>query len=152
MLSRQNSWTISAQCSQPSSPSVFGGGRDGLRLIVGLFGGARTDCAREGEDRTDYRGRGTIGHYSPSAWTSCASQAEIIHRQTNSFHIMRHHSCHPPRSPVVPHHPGMSSRIPGRPPPSPAIPSHPSALFRLRRRNDPRGRSTAKRDTASDEW
>ena len=45
-----------AQCSQPSSPSVFGGGRDGLRLIVRLFGGARTDYAREGEDRTDYRG------------------------------------------------------------------------------------------------
>ena len=27
------------QCSQPSSPSVFGGGRGGLRLIVRLFGG-----------------------------------------------------------------------------------------------------------------
>ena len=43
------------QCSQPSSPSVFGFGRDGLRLIVRLFRGARTDYAREGEDRTDYR-------------------------------------------------------------------------------------------------
>jgi len=44
------------QCSQPSSPSVFGRGLDGLRLIVRLFGGARTDCARESEDQTDYRG------------------------------------------------------------------------------------------------
>ena len=44
------------QCSQPSSPSVFGGGRDGLWLIVRLFGGARTDYARQGKDRTDYRG------------------------------------------------------------------------------------------------
>ena len=44
------------QCSQPSSPSVFGGGRDGLWLVVRLFGGARTDYAREGKDRTDYRG------------------------------------------------------------------------------------------------
>jgi len=43
------------QCSQPSSPSVFGEGRDGLQLIVRLFGGARTGCARKGEDRTDYR-------------------------------------------------------------------------------------------------
>jgi len=44
------------QCSQPSSPSVFRGDRDGLRLIVRLFGDARTDYAWEGEDRTDYRG------------------------------------------------------------------------------------------------
>ena len=44
------------QCSQPSSPSVFGGGRDGLPLVVRLFGGARTDYAREGKDRTDYGG------------------------------------------------------------------------------------------------
>jgi len=34
-----------------------------------------------------------IGDYSPSAWTSCTSQAEIIHLQANSFHIMGHHSC-----------------------------------------------------------
>jgi len=47
---------VCIQCSQPSSPSVFGGGRDGLRLIVGLFGGARTDYTQGGEDRTDYRG------------------------------------------------------------------------------------------------
>ena len=44
------------QCSQASSPSVFGVGRDGLWLIVRLFRGARTDYAREGEDRTDYGG------------------------------------------------------------------------------------------------
>ena len=44
------------QCSQPSSPSVFGGGRDGLWLVVRLFWGARTDYARQGKDRTDYRG------------------------------------------------------------------------------------------------
>ena len=36
------------QCSQSSSPSVVGVGRDGLRLIVRLFWGARTDYAREG--------------------------------------------------------------------------------------------------------
>jgi len=36
------------QCSQSSSPSVFGVGRDGLRLIVRLFWRARTDYAREG--------------------------------------------------------------------------------------------------------
>ena len=47
---------LGGQCSQPSSPSVFGGGRDGLWLVVRLFGGARTDYAREGKDRTDYRG------------------------------------------------------------------------------------------------
>ena len=47
---------IQDQCSQRSSPSVFGGGRDGLWLIVRLFGGARTDYARQGKDRTDYRG------------------------------------------------------------------------------------------------
>jgi len=35
------------QCSQSSSPSVFGVGRGGLRLIVRLFWGARTDYARE---------------------------------------------------------------------------------------------------------
>jgi len=40
--------TIPDQCSQSSSPSVFGVGRDGLRLIVRLFWGARTDYAREG--------------------------------------------------------------------------------------------------------
>ena len=45
-----------SQCSQPSSPSVFGGVRDGLWLVVRLFGGARTDYAREGKDRTDCRG------------------------------------------------------------------------------------------------
>jgi len=44
------------QCSQASSPSVFGVGRDGLRLIVRLFEGARTDYALVGEDQTDYRG------------------------------------------------------------------------------------------------
>ena len=44
------------QCSQPSSPSVLGGGRDGLWLVVRLFWGARTDYARQGKDRTDYRG------------------------------------------------------------------------------------------------
>ena len=44
------------QCSQPPSPSLFGFGRDGLRLIVRLFRGVRTNYAREGEDRTDYRG------------------------------------------------------------------------------------------------
>jgi len=44
------------QCSQPSNPSVFVSGRDGLPLIVRLFGGARTEYTREGEDRTDYRG------------------------------------------------------------------------------------------------
>ena len=44
------------QCSQPSSPSVFGGGRDGLWLVVRLFWGAKTDYARQGKDRTDYRG------------------------------------------------------------------------------------------------
>ena len=38
----------SAQCSQPSSPSVFGGGRDGLWLVVRLFGGARTEYSGEG--------------------------------------------------------------------------------------------------------
>ena len=44
------------QCSQPSNPSVFGRGRDGLWLVVRLFGGAGTDYARESKDRTDYRG------------------------------------------------------------------------------------------------
>ena len=44
------------QCSQPSSPSVFGGGRDGLPLVVRLFGGARRDYGREGGDRKDCRG------------------------------------------------------------------------------------------------
>ena len=47
------SWS---QCLQPSSPSIFGFGRDGLQLIVHLFRGARTDYAREDEDWTDYRG------------------------------------------------------------------------------------------------
>ena len=42
--------------SKPSSPPVFRFGRDGLRLIVRIFRGARTDYAREGEDRTDNRG------------------------------------------------------------------------------------------------
>ena len=32
------------------------GGRDGLWPVVRLFGGARTDYARQGKDRTDYRG------------------------------------------------------------------------------------------------
>ena len=42
------------QCSQQSSPSVFEEGRDGLWLMVRLCGGARTDYARRGEDRTDH--------------------------------------------------------------------------------------------------
>ena len=55
-MSCYGGFCYSGQCSQPSSPSVFGGGRDGLWLVVRLFGGARTDYAREGKDRTDYRG------------------------------------------------------------------------------------------------
>ena len=115
-------------CSQPSSPSVFGGGRDGLWLIVRLFGGARTDYARQGKDRTDDRGL-----YS-CAWAHGTSQVEI----------MRHHSCSPrqspavltharpspivPRrphlSPAVPHSPLPSSPMPSRPPPSPTVLTH----------------------------
>jgi len=41
--------------SRPVRPSL-GGGRDGLQLVVRLFVDARTDYAREGEDRTDCRG------------------------------------------------------------------------------------------------
>ena len=55
-LNAQGSGSFYDQCSQPSSPSVFGGGRDGLRFIVRLCGRSRTDYAREGEDRTDYDG------------------------------------------------------------------------------------------------
>ena len=54
--SRASSMASESQCSQPSSPSVFGRGRDGLWLVVRLFGGARMDYARESKDRTDYRG------------------------------------------------------------------------------------------------
>jgi len=44
------------QCSQPSSPPVFGVGRGGLLLIFSLFRGARTDYALGDEDRMDCRG------------------------------------------------------------------------------------------------
>ena len=47
----------------PTVQSVRLRGRtDGLWLVVGPFEGARTDYAREGKDRTDYRGlvMGTI--------------------------------------------------------------------------------------------
>jgi len=43
------------QCYRPTS-SVLGGGRDGLPVIVGFFWDTRTDYAREGEDRAEYRG------------------------------------------------------------------------------------------------
>jgi len=41
---------------QPSSPYVSRVGRDGLQLIVGLFGGAMADCAQECEDWKDCGG------------------------------------------------------------------------------------------------
>jgi len=59
------SWRLPnhSQHSQPSSPSVFGEGRDGLQLISRLFGGARTDCAR------DARTGRTLGVLRPITWT-----------------------------------------------------------------------------------
>jgi len=82
-------------------------------------------CPSSGEDGTDYGSKSvfsgvigrTVGDYSPSAWTTCTNQAEIIHLQTNSFHIIRHHSFSPLPSPAV-----LSG-----PPPSLSLPkmSHP---------------------------
>jgi len=78
---------------QPVFPGVqsvrLWGGWDGLRLIVRLFGGARTGCAREGECWTDCRGlQSSLGLPAP--------QVEIIHLRPNYYWIMRHHSCPPP--------------------------------------------------------
>ena len=73
------------QCSQPSSRSVFGGGRDGLWLIVCLFwvlGRTTPGRVRTGQ---------TIGDYSPSAWIFGTSKVKI----------MRHDSCCPQQSPAV---------------------------------------------------
>jgi len=66
-------------------------------------------CSSEGEDQTDYRG------YSPSAWTSCTSQVEIIQLQTDSLRFMRHRLCRPRQSPSIPYHSRPSSTVPGRP-------------------------------------
>ena len=83
--------------NRPVCPSL-GGAPDRLRLIVchlGVLGMTTSGNVRTGR---------TIGDYSPGAWTSCNSRAEIIQLQTNSFHIMRHHSC----LPVPPGAPGVS--------------------------------------------
>jgi len=75
-------------------------------IVLGVLGRTTPGNVRTGR---------TTGDYSPSAWTSCTSQAEIIHLQTSYFHIMRHHSCSPRRSPAVPHRPRPSSPFPGHP-------------------------------------
>lgn len=77
--------------------------------------GFQDGYAREGKDRTDYRG------YGPSAWTFCTSQVEI----------MRHHLCGPRPFPTVSHRPHSPHR-PHRPHPCPTVlnslwPSYPSA-------------------------
>ena len=63
------------------------------RSFLGVLGRATPGKVRTGR---------TIADHSPSPWASCTSQAEIIHLQTNHFHIVRHHSCRPRPSPSVP--------------------------------------------------
>jgi len=71
----------------------------------------------------------TIGDYSPSAWTSCTSQVDIIHLKTDSFDVMRHHSCLPQHYPAAPHHPRQSSTAPAvLSRPRPSLAAHPPAL------------------------
>jgi len=45
--------SVPLQCSQPSSPFIFGVGWDGLQFIARLFGGAMEEYAPESEG---YRG------------------------------------------------------------------------------------------------
>ena len=66
------------------------------RSFLGVLGRATPGKMRTGR---------TIADHSPSPWASRASQAEIIHVQTNHFHIVRHHSCRPRPSPEVPRRP-----------------------------------------------
>jgi len=84
------------QCSQPSSLSIFGVGRDGLRLIVRLFESARTGC------------RGLFLALGPPVLT----QVETIHFRTNYSSIVRRHSCGPRQSPVVPYYFRSSNAVP----------------------------------------
>ena len=88
----------------------------------------------------------TIEDYSPSTWTSYTRQAEIIHLQTNSFHIMKHHSRSPPpstpalnwnASPCRAHRPALRPpRTDYRPPDSwehcPPLPPPPQVVVRGR--------------------
>jgi len=94
------------QSFQPSGQSVPGIGWVRLRLSVGLFLGAGTDCAREDEGWMDCR-----GGYSPVAWTSGASLIKIVHLCTNNNRIMRHHSCSPQESPTIPSSPSLTPDV-----------------------------------------
>ena len=64
---------------------------------MGVFGGARTDYAGEGDNRAEDRG------LSPSSWASgmILAKVEIIHLRTNHCNIMRRHSPHLLPSPAV---------------------------------------------------
>jgi len=104
--------------NRPVHPSSDEGGKDygSQSVFLGVLGRTPPGKVRTGR---------TIGDYSPSAWTTCTSQVEMMHLQTDSFPFMIHHSCRPRQSPAVPHDSRPSSTFPSRPrifPPSTPCP------------------------------
>jgi len=111
-------------------PAVIGSARPSS-LGRSVFPTVQSVCLWERTGRTTpgkVRTGRTIGGYSPSAWTSCSSQVEIIHHRTHHPHPMRDHSCRPRASPGVPCRPSPFPTILSCPRPSPAVPRRPPPL------------------------